>query len=58
MQRYGLGKEWLQSCPAEKDLGMQVNRQQNVSQQCAQMAKEDNGILACIRNCEASRTGK
>ncbi|KAK4815003.1 hypothetical protein QYF61_010167 [Mycteria americana] len=40
MQRYRLGEEWLESCPAEKDLGV---------------AKKANGILACIKNSVASR---
>ncbi|KAK4822113.1 hypothetical protein QYF61_010041 [Mycteria americana] len=43
MQHYRLGEEWLESCPVEKDLGVLV-------------AKEANGILACIRNSVASRT--
>ncbi|KAK4823927.1 hypothetical protein QYF61_008313 [Mycteria americana] len=41
MQRYRLGEEWLESCLAEKDLGV---------------AKKANSILACIRNSVASRT--
>ncbi|KAK4833048.1 hypothetical protein QYF61_027550 [Mycteria americana] len=41
MQCYRLGKEWLESCPAEKDLGV---------------AEKANGILPCIRNSVASRT--
>jgi len=40
VQCHRLREEWLENYPEEKDLGVLVDRQLNINQQCAQVAKK------------------
>ncbi|RMC01634.1 hypothetical protein DUI87_21647 [Hirundo rustica rustica] len=55
LKRYRLGRVWLDSAQEERDLGYWC-QWQNMSRQCAQVAKRASGILAWIRNGVASRS--
>jgi len=56
MHQYRLGVDLLESGSVERDLGVLVDDNLTMSQQCALAAKKANGILGCIRKSVASRS--
>jgi len=54
--RYKLGEGWLESSPAERDLGVLVGSRLSVSWQCALAANRANANLGCTKHSITGRS--